>query len=78
MVKILECDKCHHLFKSTVPHMMVKLDTNRIINFCTDCMNRFGELAEVGLNLADLVEKYPDLQRMMKDDVRLIKWGDDE
>lgn len=77
MVKILECSKCHHLFKSTTMHMMIKLETGKVVNFCSNCTNRFGEFAEVGMNVKDLVEKYPELQKMMKDDVRLIDWEGD-
>ena len=77
MVKVLECSKCHHHFKSTTMHMMVRLESGKIINFCNNCAERFSEFAEVGMNVKDLMEKYPELKTIMKDYLRLVDWEGD-
>lgn len=54
-MKVLECDRCHKLFKTTDIHMATYLGGGRVINFCMDCTFRFVLLAGETLDNLDKV-----------------------
>ena len=53
-MKVLECKRCHKLFKSTAtPRMYVKLSSSEEINFCPECTADCAELMNKGMDLED-------------------------
>ena len=56
-MKILECSKCHHLFKSTTMHIMLVFDDGNIHNYCRKCAITFIELAKLGAPIAETLAK---------------------
>ena len=50
-MKVLECKRCHKLFKSTTaPRMYVKLSSSEEINFCPECTADVAELLNKGMD----------------------------
>ena len=50
-MKVLECKRCHKLFKSTAaPRMYVKLSASEEINFCPECTADCAELMNKGMD----------------------------
>lgn len=50
-MKVLECKRCHKLFKSTAtPRMYVKLSSSEEINFCPECTADCAELMNKGMD----------------------------
>ena len=50
-MKVLECKRCHKLFKlTTAPRMYVKLSSSEEINFCPECTADVAELMNKGMD----------------------------
>lgn len=65
-MKVLECKRCHSLFKSTDDHVTIQLD-RKCNCFCGDCSTKFLMAALHGMDLID------DYMKEMKEKLKTAK-----